>query len=70
LEQELVAREAELTKLQSALAARQEELRRRELDLEDAERVRERAALQPVDRRVSFSEGLDSLSGGRGRRSW
>jgi uncharacterized protein (DUF3084 family) len=72
LEAELHGREAELTRMQGALAARQEELRRRERRLEDAERVRERAALQPVAPYVSFSEGLDALAGGSepDRRSW
>jgi uncharacterized protein (DUF3084 family) len=67
LEAELLAREAELSKLQAGLAARQEELRRRERRLEDAERLRERVAAQPIAPYVSFTEGIDALAAG-GRR--
>ena len=61
-EQQLVAREADVIRAQGALAERQEELRRRERDLDDAERLRERAALRPAAPFVSFSEGLDALA--------
>jgi hypothetical protein len=62
-EQQVAAREADVVRAQGALAGREEELRRRERELDDAERMRERAALRPADPFVSFSEGLDSLVG-------
>ena len=53
--------------MQGALAAREEELRRRERGLENAERLRERAALAavPLDPYISFSEGLDAFTARR-----
>jgi chromosome segregation ATPase len=68
LESRLASREADILRLQTALAAREEELRRRERDLDDAERLRERAAVIPIDPYMSFSEGLDSLAGRSERR--
>jgi hypothetical protein len=58
--------------MQAALAARQEDLRRRERRFEDAERLRERAAGEPIASVVSFSEGLDALAAGSRREppSW
>jgi hypothetical protein len=55
-----------VVRAQGALAGREEELRRRERELDDAERLRERAALRPAEPFVSFSEGLDSLAGRSG----
>ena len=69
LETRLAAREADVVRLQAALAAREEELRRRERELDDAERLHERAAAVPLEPHVSFSEGLDSLAG-RSERRW
>src|SRR5438093_1335005 len=62
-EADLVGREAELLRLQAGLAAQQESIRRRERALEDAERLQERELALPVVPYVSFSEGLDSLTG-------
>ena len=55
----MIGREAELLRLQAGLAAQQESLRRRERELEDAERIRERGAVLPTVPYVSFNEGLD-----------
>jgi hypothetical protein len=49
--------------MQGALAAREEELKRRERELDDAARVQERAAATPIRPFATFSEGLDSLAG-------
>ena len=61
----MIGREAELLRLQAGLAAQQESLRRRERELDDAERIREREAVLPAVPYVSFSEGLDTLAGRR-----
>jgi alkanesulfonate monooxygenase SsuD/methylene tetrahydromethanopterin reductase-like flavin-dependent oxidoreductase (luciferase family) len=60
----LAAREADVIRAQGALAAREEELRRHERELDDRERLRERAAAaRAIEPFVSFSEGLDALAG-------
>jgi hypothetical protein len=53
--------------MQGALASREEQLRRREREIEDGERLRERAAVaaEPLNPYVSFSEGLDAFTGRR-----
>jgi len=64
-EHELQGREAELLRVQAGLAAQQESVRRRERALEDAERVVERETIAPPAPYVSFSEGLEALTGAR-----
>jgi ribonuclease Y len=68
LAERLAAREADIVRMQTALAAREEELRRRERELDDAERMRERAAAIPLQSHVSFAEGLESLASRSERR--
>jgi DNA repair exonuclease SbcCD ATPase subunit len=67
-EQELGGREAEVLRLQAGLAAQQESIRRRERSVEDAERALARETVAPDMAHVSFSEGLDALTGWRPRR--
>src|SRR5919198_564691 len=63
-EEQLAAREADVIRAQGALAAREEELRRQERELDDRERLRERAAaVRSVEPYMTFSEGLDALAG-------
>ena len=69
LETRLAEREADVLRMQTALAAREEELRRRERELDDAQRLSERAAAIPLEPYLSFSEGLESLAG-RSDRHW
>ena len=69
LETRLAEREAGVLRMQTALAAREEELRRRERELDDAQRLSERAAAIPLEPYLSFSEGLESLAG-RSDRHW
>ena len=64
-EQELQGREAEVLRVQAGLAAQQESVRRRERALEDAERVVERETIAPPAAYVSFTEGLEALTGAR-----
>jgi hypothetical protein len=67
-EQELHEREAEVLRLQAGLAAQQESIRRRERSVEDAERALARETIAPATAHVSFSEGLEALTGWRPRR--
>jgi len=53
-----------------SLRSGEEELRRRERALDDADRLRERAAALPADPYVSFTEGLDALAGRSERPPW
>jgi chromosome segregation ATPase len=66
--QELRDRETEVLRLQAGLAAQQETIRRRERSVEDAERALARETVAPATAHVSFSEGLESLTGWRPRR--
>jgi chromosome segregation ATPase len=66
-ESALVAREAELLRVQAGLATQQENIRRRERELDDAELLQERERALPSVPYVSFSEGLDALTGARRR---
>jgi uncharacterized protein (DUF3084 family) len=68
-EQELRGREAEVLRLQAGLSAQQESLRRRERSVEDAERALARETVEPATGHVSFSEGLEALTGSRPRQS-
>jgi hypothetical protein len=52
-------------RLQTGLAAQQESLRRRERALEDAERALTRETAAPATPHLSFSEGLEALTGSR-----
>jgi DNA repair exonuclease SbcCD ATPase subunit len=67
-EQELRDRETEVLRLQAGLAAQQEGIRRRERSVEDAERALARETVAPATAHVSFSEGLEALTGWRPRR--
>jgi len=67
-EQELRGREAEVLRLQAGLAAQQESVRSRERSIEDAERALARETVAPATAHVSFSEGLEALTGWRPRR--
>jgi hypothetical protein len=67
-ERELRDREAELLRLQEGLAAQQESIRRRERAVENAERALARESAAPAAH-LTFSEGLDVLTGSRRRRA-
>ena len=64
----LLARESELTRLQTGLSAQQESIKNRERALEDAERILERETALPPAPYVSFSEGLDAFVGAAERK--